>query len=365
MIQKKADKRNKPSIVIVDDEESILKELRILLGRTYKVHVFTNPEDAEVFVDRNEVDLVISDEMMPEMRGSVLLARIHEKHPAVCNIVLSGQAEKDDIVRAVNEGHIFSFLYKPAERQQLMNVIERGLENRNMKIQLAKQNAQLKEYSENLEKMVDEKTAQLVKAYDRLNMLDENKVSFLVYLSQEIDSPLDRIKRLAEVLLNYFAFAGTENQFAKQSISLNPLVNEILQELNSRVVQSGVALDVNVPDDAVMAADQKYLKKVLKVLLENALVYTPDGGKVSLTSQVVEGKTQFCVADSGKGIEKDDLKKVFKPFVIDRNKRHKEGFGLNLPLARSIIIGQEGKIWAESEGPGKGSKFCIELDAST
>lgn len=365
MIQFNGDKRNKASLVIVDDEEPILKELRILLSRLYKVHVFTNPVKAEEFVDQNEVDLVISDEMMPEMRGSVLLTRIHKKHPAICNIVLSGQAEKDDIVRAVNEGHLFSFLYKPVERQQLMNVIEKGLENRNMKIQLARQNAQLKEYSENLEKMVEEKTAQLVKAYERLSMLDENKMSFLVYLSQEIDSPLDRIKKLAEVLLSYFAFAGSMTQFRKQIVSLKPLVNEILQELHSRVDQSEVALEINIPDDAVMAADQGYLKEVLKAFIENAFIFTPGGGKVSITSQPVDGKTQFCVADTGKGIARDDLKKVFKPFVIDSSKRHKEGFGLNLPMARSIIIGHEGKIWAESEGPGKGSKFCIELAAST
>ena len=76
----------KATIVIVDDEQSILKELKILLGRMYQVHIFVNPEEAEVFVDNNEVDLVISDEMMPEMRGSVLLAKIHRKHPDICNI---------------------------------------------------------------------------------------------------------------------------------------------------------------------------------------------------------------------------------------------------------------------------------------
>jgi len=364
MIEEKVDRKNRPVVVIVDDEESILKELRILLGRTYKVHVFANPEDAEDFVDKNAVDLVVSDEMMPEMRGSELLARIHKKYPDICNIVLSGQAEKDDIVRAVNEGHIFSFLYKPAERQQLMNVIAKGLENRNMKIQLAVQNAQLKEYSENLEKMVEEKTAQLVKAYDRLNMLDENKMYFLVYLSDEIDSSLDRIKKLAEVLLNYFAFAGSDPQFEKQNLPLRPFVESILKELDARVASSGIDLEVDVAEDAVVAADPNFLEKVLKIFIDNALIYTPEGGRISLASRAVDGKTQFCVTDTGRGIESDDLKKIFKPFVIERAKRHKGGFGLNLPMARAMIVGQEGRIWAESDGPGKGSSFCIELDVA-
>lgn len=362
--QQKVDKKNKPTVVVVDDEESILKELRILLGRSYKVHVFANPEEAEEFVDKNKVDLVVSDEMMPEMRGSELLARIHAKHPDICNIVLSGQAEKDDIVRSVNEGHIFSFLYKPAERQQLINVIQKGLENRNMKIQLAEQNARLKEYSENLEQMVEEKTAQLVKAYDKLNMLDENKMYFLVYLSQEIDSSLDRIKKLAEVLLNYFAFAGADAHFTKENIDLKPFVEGVLQDMQARVSGAAVELRVDLPDNTVMAADRNYLERVVRILVENALVFTPEGGRVELAADIIDGKTQFCVKDTGKGIEPDDLKKVFKPFVIERGKRHKDGFGLNLPMARSIIVGHGGRIWAESAGPGTGSRFCIELDSS-
>lgn len=360
----KIDRRKKGNIVIVDDEEFILKELRILLGRAYKVDIFTNPEDAEVFVDQNDVDLIISDEMMPEMRGSVLLSRIHKKHPDICNIVLSGQAEKDDIVRAVNEGHIFSFLYKPAESQQLLNVIEKGLENRNMKMQLAKQNVQLKEYSENLEKMVEEKTAQLVKAYDRLNVLDENKMFFLVYLSQEIDSSLDRIQKLAEALLNYFALAGTELKLGRKQESLKSLVDEVLQPLQSNFQSAGIQLDVSVDPDLTVNADADYLKKVLCTIVENALVFTPEGGEVTLSGTSVNGKTQFCAADTGKGIEDENLKSVFKPFVLDHASRNPDGFGLNLPMARTIMIAHEGEIWAESDGPGRGSRFCIEIPSS-
>jgi signal transduction histidine kinase len=212
--------------------------------------------------------------------------------------------------------------------------------------------------------MVEEKTAQLVKAYDKLNMLDENKMHFLVYLSQEIDSSLDRIKNLAEVLLNYFAFAGADTQFTKEKIELRQLVNTILKEMENRVSSSGIELDVDVPEEAVVEADRYYLGRVVKIMIENALIYTPEGGRVNIESKPVDGKMRFCVKDTGKGMEHEDLKKVFKPFVIERNKRHKNGFGLNLPLARSIIVGHEGRIWAESDGPGSGSSFCFELNVS-
>ena len=351
----------KATIVIVDDEQSILKELKILLGRMYNVHVFANPEEAERFVDAHPVDLVVSDEMMPEMRGSVLLARIHQKHPSICNIVLSGQAEKDDIVRAVNEGHIFSFLYKPAERQQLINVIEKGLESRNMKRILAEQNVQLKEYSENLEKMVEEKTAELVKAYDRLNMLDANKMYFLIYLSQEMDSSLDRIQKLAEVLLNYFAFAGNELKLRRLPVSLAETVSGVLQGLRELIDQSGITLEVEVDEGTRVAADPEYLARVLRAVVDNALVFTPGGGRVRIVSRMVDGRVRLSVMDTGQGIAQENLGKVFKPFVLDRGSRHPGGFGLNLPMARSIMNALEGNIWAESNGPGMGTTICLEM----
>jgi len=355
--------RKKASIVIVDDEQSILKELRILLGRAYDVHVFVNPEEAEAFVDANDVDMVISDEMMPEMRGSVLLARIHEKHPDICNIVLSGQAEKDDIVRAVNEGHIFSFLYKPAERQQLINVIEKGLENQHMKRVLAEQNIQLKEYSENLEKMVNEKTAELVKAYDRLNTLDANKMYFLVYLSQEMDSSLDRIQRLAEELLTYFAFAGADITTDCRAINLKDIANGAVQGVKEKVEDLGIDLAVDIEAGTTVVADQKYLAQVIGIVLDNALGFTPAGGRVTIGQRAANGRVQLCISDTGQGIDADNMRKIFKPFLLDRSHRHPDGFGLNLPRARSIMNAMGGKIWAESDGPGKGATFCMELRA--
>jgi len=355
----------KANIVIVDDEPSILKVLRFLLARTYNVHLFDNPAEAERFVDEHPVDLVVTDEMMPEMRGSELLARIHKKHPDICSIVLSGQAEKDDIARAVNEGHIFSFLFKPVERQQLINVIEKGLENRNMKRILAEQNAQLKAYSENLEKMVEEKTTELMKAYDRLSMLDANKMYFLIYLSQEMDSSLDRIQSLAEALLNYFAFSGAELKVQKAAVPLAETVAGVLQGLRERIEQSGVTVETAVEEGIQVVADPNFLARVIRVVVDNALVFTAAGGQVNIVSNMLNGRVQLIVKDTGRGITRENLRKVFKPFVLDRDSRHPGGFGLNLPMAKSIMHAFGGNIWAQSDGPGTGTTFRLEMDPAT
>ncbi len=355
-------RKKKATIVLVDDEQSILKELRFLLGRTYQIYTFVNPEDVEDFVDHHEVDMVISDELMPEMRGSELLARIHRKHPDICNVVLSGQAEKDDIVRAVNEGHIFSFLYKPVDRQQLLNVIERGLENRKMRLTMARQNLELKKYSENLEKMVEDKTAQLIKAYEKLKMLDDNKMSFLIYLSHEMDSSLDRIQELVETLLNYFGFAGSELRLDKSPVNIKGLIEKVIERLADRIEESGISLHVTCQGAPVAEVDQNYMGQVIETLINNAITYTEKGGRVDITcGKTGNGKALVCIKDTGRGILKEDLERIFKAFALEPEKRHPNGFGLNLPIARLIVTAHGGRIWAESDGPGKGATLCMEI----
>ena len=81
----------------------------------------------------------------------------------------------------------------------------------------------------------------------------------------------------------------------------------------------------------------------------------------SITGGPIEGKVRLCVSDTGKGIVRENLKKVFIPFVIVKEDRNPNGFGLNLPMAKSIINAHEGNIWVESNGPGTGSRFCLEL----
>jgi signal transduction histidine kinase len=67
------------------------------------------------------------------------------------------------------------------------------------------------------------------------------------------------------------------------------------------------------------------------------------------------------MADSGRGIEEEDLERIFQPFVLEREKRNPEGFGLQLPMARAVMKAMGGGIVAHSDGPGKGSAFTLEL----
>lgn len=351
----------KASLVIVDDEQTILTELEILLCRTYDVQTFANPEDVEGFIKDHHVDLIICDEMMPEMRGSELLRRIHKTHPDICKIVLSGQAEKQDIVKAVNEGHIYSFLFKPVNREQLLNVIEKGLENRRMKLLLEEQNRQLKDLNENLEQKVVERTEQLVKAHKRLDQLDDNKMAFLIYLSGEINSPLDRLKKLAEVLITYFGVAGTELEVARQPVEARKIVDEILADKTDVIRARQLTVENRVAADTIINADPGYLRFLLTTLIDNGLVFSREGGSVTIEAAAEGEKNRISVHDTGRGFLPEDRDLLFKPFVLPPEKRNPEGFGLNLAQARVIVDAHNGELLAESPGVDKGATFSLVL----
>jgi signal transduction histidine kinase len=358
----KKEQKDKPQVLLVDDERSILTELEIILCRTYDIHTFLDPEKVEEYVDNNPVDLIVCDEMMPELRGSELLSRIHKKHPDICKIVLSGQAEKNDVVKAINEGRIFSFLFKPVNRQQLLNVIEKGLENREMKILLEEQNKALKDLNDNLERKVKERTAQLVKAHKRLDQLDENKMAFLLYLSYEMTSPLDRIKRLANSIFSYFGIAGREIELAPQTVVYKKSIDEILANERYLIEERHITVENRVDEEATAQADPKYWRQILEILIHNAIVFSDRGGQITLeTTAGTEGRTRFMVSDTGRGFLPEDSEAIFKPFILSQEKRHPNGFGLNLPLAKMIVEAHGGKLTGESPGPDQGATFTLEL----
>lgn len=352
---------DKPSIVLVDDEQSILTELEILLCRDYEVKTFLDPLDVEAFIDTNQVDLIVCDEMMPEIRGSELLSRIHSHHPDICKIVLSGQAEKNDIVKAINEGRIYSFLFKPVNRQQLLHVIEKGLESRRMKLLLEDQNRQLKVLNQNLEQMVEERTAELLKAHQRLEQLDSNKLSFLIYLSHEISSPLDRIKQLAEALITYFGIAGSELTVSPSTLPIKEHVDDILAGQEGVISSRRINVENLVKAGITVEADVRYLRFLLATLINNGLLFCNEGGTVTIEARREENKTWFIVRDTGRGFDPEDRELLFKPFVMPPEKRNPEGFGLNLVQSRIIAEAHGGSLSAESPGIGLGATFTLKL----
>lgn len=125
-----------------------------------------------------------------------------------------------------------------------------------------------------------------------------------------------------------------------------------------------LSLTEEVPDK--IFADERKLKQIIYNLLSNAIKFTPDGGQVCLSAELTDGFVLVTVKDSGIGIRQEDLERIFNPFEqADVSLTRKfEGTGLGLSLTRNLVELHGGKIWAESDGEGKGTAFRFLLPAT-
>lgn len=118
----------KPQILCVDDEPRVGEGLQLLLSREYDVHVATSPEQAlQKLREVADLAVVISDMRMPRMDGAAFLHEMMVRRPDATRILLTGQADRDEAIRAVNQGQIFRFLTKPCPTDQLKSAIDAGV----------------------------------------------------------------------------------------------------------------------------------------------------------------------------------------------------------------------------------------------
>lgn len=119
---------HKPQILCVDDEPRVGEGLQLLLRKDYDVHVATSPEQAlQKLSEVADLAVVVSDMRMPRMDGAAFLHEMMVRRPDATRILLTGQADRDEAIRAVNQGQIFRFLTKPCPPDQLKSAIDAGV----------------------------------------------------------------------------------------------------------------------------------------------------------------------------------------------------------------------------------------------
>ncbi len=121
-----------PLLVIVDDEEMVLASLRsfLTLETDYELLTFDSPLKALESIRENRIDLVISDYLMPEMTGIEFLLEVKKLQPYATRVLLTGYADKENAIRAINEVNLYQYIEKPWNNEDLKLIIQNGLERR-------------------------------------------------------------------------------------------------------------------------------------------------------------------------------------------------------------------------------------------
>ncbi len=246
-------------------------------------------------------------------------------------------------------------------------------------------------------------TVKLKEANDKLRELDKLKDEFVSLASHELRTPMTVIKSYVWALLNNNMGQLNENQkdYLKKTYSsterlitlvndmlnisriesgrltieavptdMGRLISEVVDELNTRAREMGVNLVFDPLKESLIAnADPQRIKEVVINLIGNSLKFTPPGGSVFVSASIDEkGFITTEVKDTGRGINKDDMEKLFQKFNMVGNshltKEKGQGTGLGLYLSKSLVELHGGKIWASSPGEGRGATFSFTLPAA-
>jgi two-component system, OmpR family, phosphate regulon sensor histidine kinase PhoR len=172
-----------------------------------------------------------------------------------------------------------------------------------------------------------------------------------------------RLENLIEDLLNISALESPQSRLELEPLTLRDVAQTVADELARQAAEKKITVAIDLPADLPAARGHRpRLHQVFVNLLDNAIKYTPTGGRVVVTARATNGDIECCVADNGPGIGAEHLPRIFERFYRVDKARSRElgGTGLGLSIVKHIVQAHGGRVWAESE-VGKGSRFYFTL----
>jgi len=176
-----------------------------------------------------------------------------------------------------------------------------------------------------------------------------------------IDSEVDRLTQLVAELTELSRIETGKTELKKEPVSLNQLVDEVIAQLNPQTERQKLSISREFAADLPsVLADKDRVRQIIANLVHNAIKFTRPGGKITITTRTLGGSVVVDIADTGTGISREDLPRVFERFYKGDKARAGEGTGMGLAIAKHVVEAHEGSIWVRSE-EGKGSTFSFSL----
>lgn len=248
---------------------------------------------------------------------------------------------------------------------------------------------------DDLEKKIKERTNELVKSLRAVEVISKSKTDFVSSVSHELRTPLtsvkgfssllidekfgklpkdardrlvkidtnvDKLMDIVNILLDISRIESGKTETHIVSHEIVKMITEVTDFLTPQTEAKGIKFAFDLPKELNVYMDKNLIERVFINLINNAMKFTGSGGEIKISCKEDENQVIISVADTGCGIRKDHLEKVFQEFFTVANPINQgaKGSGLGLSLVKKIIDTHKGKIWVESEIE-KGTTFYFTL----
>jgi two-component system sensor histidine kinase/response regulator len=363
-------------LLIVDDEAAQLRALCDTLQlEGYSTRGFSSAQQALTELRPGEVELLLTDLMMPEMDGITLISAARKIDPALGAIVMTGHGTIDTAVQAM-QGGALDYILKPFRLNVILPVISRALDVQRLRREIAE-----------LRELERRRSEELAAAYRDLE-------SFSFSISHDLQAPLRHIDGFAEMLENKFApQLGEEGlrilriirsgsqmmdqlivgllEFSRvgrtalhrELIDMTLLARAAARE--ARSLYEGPAPLIEIGELPAIEGDATVMRQVWTNLIGNALKYSAKRTEphIRISGRIENHQAIYQVQDNGAGFDMTYADKLFGVFQRLHSAEDFSGTGVGLAIVQRIITRHGGRIWAQS-APDQGARFEFSLPAS-
>lgn len=371
-------------ILVVDDERRSIDLLQRALRPLGEIDSALSGEDAWELAQRNDYDLVITDQRMPGLQGAELLARIAERNAHTARVVLTGYADMQATINAINVGRVHAYITKPWLPDQLAQtartLIERGRlarQNERLVAELATRNEELEvamaELRRSQHELLNRERLSAVGRMVAMIVHDFRSplavvVSALAGLARR-DLPADarealeesreeaaRMGEMCEKLLELSRIG--ESRIDPRPADLDEVLHSAVAAVSEEASRCGVTVEADLRCGATLPFDVNAVRRAVLNLARNAIEAMVGGGRLRISSWCEGDFAVALVADDGPGISDEIRDTLFDPFVT-RGKA--SGSGLGLAIVQATIDGHGGEVRiVKGIGPS-GAGFEIRL----
>jgi signal transduction histidine kinase len=368
------------NILVVDDQVGMREGCRrALTPHGFRVTTAEHGAEGLRYLREQSFDLVLLDAMMPGMSGLELVERIQQRDPDIVCVMITGYATVDLAARAMKQG-AHDFLPKPFTSDELLDVVQRGLESRRRKLALKEQKAH------------EEEAQELERARQEMVRLDAVESRFMLVVVHELRNPAGAIKSLLKMMRSGYVDADEWDEYLatldgradqllammddlleladlkarrgppqRKPVPAAEVLEQVVNDLHGAAEAKGLAVELRIEAQPTIHSERSHLRSLWTHLLDNAIRYTPQG-RIALTLDQAEGQAISTVSDTGIGLSTEEVARVFEDFYRSEaaKKEVALGTGLGLPIVNQIVKTYGGTIQVES-APGVGSTFSVRL----
>ncbi len=356
----------KPKILYVDDLPVNLKLFEATFHKDYDITLTESPREALQLLEEKEIEVLISDQRMPEMKGTELLEIVAERYPDIRRYLLTAFTDTDTVIEAVNKGKIHGYIKKPMQTEEIRQSINSSLEV----YHLRKKNRQIMQELENV-------NSELLNA-------DGLKTEIISSISNEISIPLNRIMgtlhllkskiegdELTEVVnilddsvfkLEQFSILAKQisvlkspgYSLKKNSVSLKQVIQFSSIETREELTEQGILLHREKDkEEMTVEGDSALLVSCLVGLIRFAREHTERSGEIKVRSVVRDNRIICQVEDQGANYT-DTLFEILNDYLIAEDKSMTLSMGIGLSVSRMIMQAHGGHLVFERTGEDHG-----------